>query len=224
MSGIPDIVPYRLPNRHDLPANVATWRVDPARAVLLIHDMQRYFVRYFAAEQRDPLLRNIAALREQCDDDGIPVAFTAQSGDMSTKDRVLLNDFWGAGMTSAPEDRAIVDELGPRPGDWRFTKWRYSAFVRSDLLARMRAACRDQLIICGIYAHVGVLATAVEAFSNDIETFLVADAVADFTLAHHRLALDYAASRCAVVTTTADLPAHRGLFVKDHGMTTGALR
>ena len=44
-----------------------------------------------------------------------------------------------------------------------------------------------------------------EAFTNDIETFLVADAVADFTEAYHRLALDYAAERCALVTTTKSL-------------------
>jgi bifunctional isochorismate lyase/aryl carrier protein len=33
----------------------------------------------------------------------------------------------------------------------------------------------------------------------------VADAVADFSEAEHRLALDYAAGRCAVVTTTDDV-------------------
>ena len=67
------------------------------------------------------------------------------------------------------------------------TKWRYSAFYRSDLLERMRAAGRDQLILCGVYAHVGVLTTALEAFSHDIQPFLVADALGDFTEADHRL-------------------------------------
>jgi trans-2,3-dihydro-3-hydroxyanthranilic acid synthase len=54
-------------------------------------------------------------------------------------------------------------------------------------------------VVCGVYAHVGILMTAVEAFTNDIEAFLVGDAVADFSPAHHRMALDYAAERCAVV-------------------------
>lgn len=81
------------------------------------------------------------------------------------------------------------------------TKWRYSAFHHTDLLTRMRFHQRDQLLVCGVYAHVGVLITAVEAFSHDIETFVIADAVADFTESQHRMALEYAAARCAVVTT-----------------------
>lgn len=85
------------------------------------------------------------------------------------------------------------------------TKWRYSAFFRSDLLARMRDQGRDQLIVCGVYGHVGVLATALDAFTNDIESFLVADAVGDFSAAYHRLALDYAAARCSVVTSTEEV-------------------
>jgi isochorismate hydrolase len=79
------------------------------------------------------------------------------------------------------------------------TKWRYSAFFRSDLLERMRARGRDQLIICGVYAHVGVLATALEAFANDIQPFLVADALGDFSEADQRLALGYTARRCGMV-------------------------
>ena len=93
-------------------------------------------------------------------------------------------------------------KVGPGEDDWVFTKWRYSAFFRSDLLERMRGEDRDQLVLCGVYAHVGVLVTALDAYTNDIQTFLVADAIGDFTADHHRLAVDYAAQRCAVVATT----------------------
>ncbi|MCM1999318.1 phenazine biosynthesis protein PhzD, partial [Pseudomonas aeruginosa] len=83
----------------------------------------------------------------------------------------------------------VVEELAPGPDDWLLTKWRYSAFFHSDLLQRMRAAGRDQLVLCGVYAHVGVLISTVDAYSNDIQPFLVADAIADFSEAHHRMAL-----------------------------------
>ncbi|MEU5702594.1 isochorismatase family protein [Streptomyces aurantiacus] len=204
-TGLPLVEPYVLPGAGELPAAVAPWHAEPDRAVLLVHDMQNYFLRALPQPLRQPLVHNIARLRENCAALGVPVAYTAQPGDMSDADRGLLKDFWGPGMTGDTGHRAVTTELAPGPDDWVFTKWRYSAFFRSGLLARMRGRGRDQLILCGVYAHLGVLMTAVDAFSNDIETFLVADAVADFSAARHRMALDHAARSCAVVTTVEEV-------------------
>ncbi|MDE3723786.1 isochorismatase family protein [Nocardiopsis sp. N85] len=204
MPGIPPIRNYPMPTADALPDNVARWDLDPDRAVLLVHDMQRFFLRPFATteEPYGTLLKNCALLREHAVRAGARVAYTAQPGRMTPGERGLLRDFWGPGMTTSVEDREVVEPLTPGPDDWMFTKWRYSAFHRSDLLERMRAEGRDQLVLCGVYAHVGVLMTGVDAFSHDIRVFLAADAVADFDAEHHRLALEYAATRCAVVAPT----------------------
>ncbi|WP_062207884.1 isochorismatase family protein [Streptomyces sp. NBRC 109706] len=222
MPGIPPVAPYPMPAEPDLPDNTVHWTPDPRRAVLLLHDMQEYFLKPFppAEEPGGSLLANATALRERCVRLGVQVAYTAQPGGMTPQQRGLLSDFWGPGMRAAPEHRGVVAGLAPGPDDWLFTKWRYSAFVRSDLLERMRAGGRDQLIVCGVYAHVGVLMTAVDAFSHDIQPFLVADATADFSPDDHRLALSYAARRAGRVLTTRTLldelgradvpqPAHR---------------
>jgi isochorismate hydrolase len=200
---IPTIEPYPLPTDSMLPANLAPWRVSADRAVLLVHDMQSYFLRPLPEGLRTNLVDNVAALLTRCRALGVPVAFTAQPGGMTEEQRGLLRYIWGPGMRRTESDRAIVEPLAPLPDDWRLVKWRYTAFYRSDLHERMVAAGRDQLIVCGVYAHVGILATAVDSFTRDLETFLVADAVADFSARHHRLALEYAAQRCAVVGTTA---------------------
>ncbi|MFJ2580729.1 isochorismatase family protein [Kitasatospora aureofaciens] len=207
MSGLPPVEPYPLPQPDDLPAPVVDWRADPHRAVLLIHDMQEYFLRPFpvGTSPREPLIRNIARLRGHCAALGVPVAYTAQPGGMTPEERGLLADFWGPGMTLTPQHRRIVTPLEPGPHDWQFTKWRYSAFFRTDLLTRMREAGRDQLLLCGVYAHIGVLTTAVDAFTHDIRAFLAGDAVADLSADHHHSALTYAAQRCAAVVTTAAL-------------------
>ncbi len=205
MPGIPPIRSYAFPTAGDLPANTVDWTPDPDRAVLLVHDMQRFFLAPFPQDVRTRLVNNAAGLRDRCAAAGVPVAYTAQPGGMTTEQRGLLADFWGPGMTPQPADRAVVDELEPAEDDWALVKWRYSAFFNTPLLDRMRESGRDQLILCGVYAHVGVLMSAVDAFTHDIQPFLVADAVADFNEDYHRLALTYAAERCAAVVTAKEV-------------------
>ncbi|MEU6160332.1 isochorismatase family protein [Streptomyces sp. NPDC047130] len=216
MPHIPPVEPYPMPEEGDLPGNTVSWVPDPQRAVLLLHDMQEFFLRPFprTGEPGGSLTANATLLRERCADLGIPVAYTAQPGGMSPEERGLLRDFWGPGMDATPEHRRIAPGLEARPGDWTFTKWRYSAFHKSDLLERMRLHRRDQLIVCGVYAHIGVLMTSVDAYTHDIQPFLVADAVADFSADDHRLALDYVARRAGRVLTTATALAELGAPAK----------
>ncbi len=202
MRGIPLIQDYSMPTIAELPATIPSWQIAPTRAVLLVHDMQRFFLRPLPGALRSALVNNVVTLRDWAVAHQVPIAYTAQPGDMTSEQRGLLADFWGGGMRASTGDRQVVDPLTPTGRDWVFTKWRYSAFYRTELLASLRRHRRDQLILCGVYAHVGVQTTAVEAFSNDIETFFVADAVADFSGTEHRQALEYAAKRCAVVLTT----------------------
>lgn len=202
--GIDPIEPYQVPAENELPAQRVRWSADPGRAVLLIHDMQEYFLRFFPSGQEplETLLKNAVRLREACDDAGIPVVYTAQPGAMTTHQRGLLSELWGPGMGSGQADRAITAELAPKAGDRVLTKWRYSAFHRTPLADVLWQTERDQLIVCGVYAHIGCLTTCVDAFSRDVRAFLVADAVADFSAEKHRTALAMAAGSCAATPTT----------------------
>ncbi|MFP7232699.1 isochorismatase [Bacillus subtilis] len=204
---IPAIQPYQMPTASDMPQNKVSWVPDPSRAVLLIHDMQNYFVDAFTAGASPvtELSANIRKLKDQCAQFRIPVVYTAQPGSQNSADRALLTDFWGPGLNSGPYEEKIITELAPEDDDLVLTKWRYSAFKRTNLLEIMRKQGRDQLIISGIYAHIGCLVTACEAFMEDIEAFFVGDAVADFSLEKHQMALDYAAGRCAFTVTTDSL-------------------
>jgi len=204
---IPPIAPYAMPTAEQLPASRVSWRADADRAVLLVHDMQRYFVRAFdshAAPLPD-VIAGIARLRDVARSAGVPVIYSAQPGDQDPISRGLLQDFWGSGPSDDPDDIAIIGELTPIPGELVLTKWRYSAFQRTDLRARLRDMGRDQLIITGIYTHIGCMATAADAFMQDVQPFLVADATADFSRREHLAALEWAAGRCARVVSVDDV-------------------
>lgn len=204
---LPAIASYSLPGVAELPQNKVSWKPDPQRVLLLIHDMQRYFVDAFPAGQSPmrEVLPNIRKLRESCTALGIPVVYSAQPGGQTPEQRGLLLDVWGPGINGGEHQKQIIEELTPSPQDVRLTKWTYSAFRRTELLELMRARQRDQLIICGIYAHIGCLQTASDAFMNNVKPFLVADALGDFSLSHHQMALNYASKLCAVTLTTQQL-------------------
>lgn len=201
---LPSITPYALPTEAEFPASRPDWQFDHNRAALLIHDMQQYFVDAFepGAEPVTSLTDNIAKLAAAARAAGIPVFYTAQNGDQDRRDRGLQADLWGPGMRHVPEHQPIITPLAPQEGDFTLVKHRYSAFQRSNLETLMRARGRDQLMICGVYAHIGCMMTAGEAFQLDIEPFFVGDALADFSRAWHDAALAQVADCIGVVLST----------------------
>jgi isochorismate hydrolase len=197
---------YTFTSLGDAVANVASWVPAPDRSVLLVHDMQKFFLEPIPPHPRTELVNNCVQLVQRARLAGVPIAYTAQPGSMSPEQRGLLRDIWGPGMDAGPDHRGIVDALLPRTGERVLTKWRYSAFFSTELGDILAEEGRDQLIICGVYAHVGILATALESYSRDVQTFIVRDAVADFSAADHEMALSYAATCCAVVLDTDQVP------------------
>ncbi|MHB9325972.1 isochorismatase family protein [Phytobacter ursingii] len=206
---IPKLTGYALPTANDIPDNKVQWTFEPDRAALLIHDMQEYFLHFWGENcpMMEKVVANIAALRQFCKQHNIPVYYTAQPKDQSDDDRALLNDMWGPGLTRSPEQQQIVAALAPDEVDTVLVKWRYSAFHRSPLEQMLKETGRNQLIITGVYAHIGCMTTATDAFMRDIKPFMVADALADFSREEHLMSLKYVAGRSGrVVMTEALLP------------------
>lgn len=204
---IPRISGYAMPLASEFPTNKTSWTVEADKAVLLVHDMQQYFLNFYDLSQQPipALLQHCQDLIAACHAANIPVVYTAQPGNQTPEHRQLLTDFWGKGLTDDPDIVRIIPQLAPLPQDIVLTKWRYSAFQRTNLLQFMQDSKRNQLIVCGVYAHIGCLLSSADAFMFDIKPFLVGDALADFSREEHEMALKYAAGRCAQVASTSSV-------------------
>ncbi|KAA8881925.1 isochorismatase family protein [Nocardia colli] len=186
-----------------IPPQKVNWTPDRNRAALLVHDMQHYFVKIFNTDEpRTSLIGNTSRLLDCARSARIPVFYSAQPGGMSPQQRGLVADFSGSGMPDDDSERAIVPPLEPIAGDTRLLKHKYSEFFGSELLQLLRDQGRDQLILCGVYANTGVMLTATDAFQNDIQPFLISDALADQTEQGHQRALDWVSTRVARVLNT----------------------
>lgn len=203
---IPKLNHYSLPRAAELAPNRVDWQLDPQRTALLIHDVQHYFISFYGTDNPlvQTMIENIQRIKAYCYQHDIPVYYTAQPIKQGRNERGLLLDMWGAGLQD-PSQQPIVDALAPTKQDIVLTKWRYSAFQKCDFEAQLKAQQRDQLLIVGIYGHIGVMTTAIDAFMRDIQPFVVADAIADFTKDEHMMTLHIIGQRAGKVITTAEV-------------------
>nr|WP_042185047.1 isochorismatase family protein [Kibdelosporangium sp. MJ126-NF4]CEL16477.1 Isochorismatase of siderophore biosynthesis [Kibdelosporangium sp. MJ126-NF4]CTQ90429.1 Isochorismatase (EC 3.3.2.1) of siderophore biosynthesis [Kibdelosporangium sp. MJ126-NF4] len=186
------------------PDQKMNWTPDADRAALLVHDMQHYFVKVFAGNKEPylQLIGNIRRLLDAAHAAKIPVLYSGQPGGMTRAQRGLGYDINGPGMPDDDKERAVVAPIKPSDSDTFVTKWRDNAFHSTNLEQLVRWHRRDQLIVCGIYAFTGVTVTSAHAYWNDIQPFIISDAVADLTAQRHKDALAWGAARTSRILTT----------------------
>ncbi|MGE5537022.1 MAG: isochorismatase family protein [Gemmatimonas sp.] len=83
----------------------------------------------------------------------------------------------------------IVEEIAPKPGDIVLRKTKPSAFFGTPLISQLVALRVDSLFVTGGATSGCVRASAVDAFSNNYPTTLVADCCFDRFEASHAMTL-----------------------------------
>lgn len=204
---LPKVPAYELPSADEFSANRVAWAPKVERGALLIHDLQQHFVDIFEGGCGQggvlgPVLDRVVELLDWARRHDLLIIYTAQPARQSPEQRGLLTDMWGPGLSGDDEGAELVAAIAPRAGDVVLTKWRYSAFVHTELEQCLAQHNCNELYITGVYGHIGCAATACDAFMRDIKAFVVRDAIADFSAEHHRAALEYVATRCGAVIDT----------------------
>jgi bifunctional isochorismate lyase/aryl carrier protein len=194
------IFPYVMPTPAMLPGDTTGWSLDPSRAALVVLNLQRRFVRVLEEEGAPvaELLANTVRLVDAAHAGGVPVIHSVPAGERGPALYVRR-----PGPSADRDGEAFAEQVAPRTGDAVLTARKHSAFARTRLDSRLRDLKRDQVVIAGLFARVGVLMTAADAWVQDLEPFVVADAIADASAGSHGFALEWVADTCGAVTSTA---------------------
>ena len=140
----------------------------PTNAALIVIDVQQGFLDPRWGRRNHPQAeRNIAALLAAWREAGRPL-FHVQHGSRSAT---------GAFYPGTP-GHAFKPEAQPLPGEIVIPKDVNSAFIGTDLEARLRASNIDTVVLCGLTTDHCVSTTARMAGNLGFQTFLVEDACA----------------------------------------------
>ena len=200
------IAPYRMPGAECLQRNKVDWGLRARDAVLVLHDMQNFWLDFY--QQPEPLIRALRQLRDLCDVIGVPVVMTSAQRPQHPAERGLSRDLWGPGIGGADyhaRDTQFVQALQMRPHDHHIVKEKYSAFFNTPLQDVLARTGRRQIVLCGVFAHHGVMLTAADAFMRNYQVFMPVDGVADYCLDDHLLAVNYVAQMCGKIMLLADV-------------------
>jgi nicotinamidase-related amidase len=152
------------------------------RAALLVVDMEHDFVHGVmavpgAVELVDRLVPLLRAARVAT----VPVIFVTQALRASGADLGPLERFEPVRERRALQEHGegvrVVAELEPSEDDQYVVKRRFSAFLGTDLDVLLRSMGIEQVVVCGVSAHVCCDTTVREAFQLGYATLYVSDGV-----------------------------------------------
>lgn len=195
----PDVTAYDPRTLADLSAGLG-FSVDPDRCTVLVLP---YYVHVLDKLTSDPVVQGAARVVEWARSQRIPVIASAPKPAFQIAQRGLGGRVWGLG----PDE----GEASERCLEWTddvvwVHKRSLSAFYATDLEVELRRTGRDQLLVVGVYASQGIVATAFDALARDVELIVVTDAVADTSPGLHELAMRQVARSVGQVVYLDDPP------------------
>lgn len=154
-------------------------------ALLLIDLQADYFADDELARCRDDVVAACNSLATAAHRAGVPVleVVTIHDHDKSTWTLSMVEDDQGMVLRGTPGAERVE---GLEPGaSTRLEKTRDSAFLHTDLEARLRRQGVRRLVLCGVSTESCVAATARDAFALDLAVVLVSDATASVSREEH---------------------------------------
>lgn len=189
--------------------NIHKWPFDINKAVLLVVDMQRYFL-----EERGhgfacggvAALSNVQRLMAHFRERKRPVVFTQHVHRKDGSDVGILGKWWEeVGPIEGTPDAEIDPRVRPLEGEIIVRKNRYSAFYHTNLDEILKKMGAREIVIIGVMTNICCESTARDAFFRDYMVRFVADATGTVKEEMHKGTLLNLAYAFADICTTEEL-------------------
>ena len=177
---------------HIAPFNTHTMRLNREKAVLLVVDMQ-----YFFLDPASPtftcgglaILPNLKKVIQAFRQAGRPVIFSRHVHHPDGLDAGIMGWWWeGMCLEGSPESE-IHEEISPLPNEKVIFKHRYSAFYNTDLDTILRTLKVEDIVIAGIMTNMCCESTTRDAYYRDYRVFFLADGTGSITEEMHLASL-----------------------------------
>jgi isochorismate hydrolase len=161
----------------------------PARAALLVLDMQAYFLRetsHAFIPSATAIIPGIQELIRVFADHQRPIIFTRHTNTPSDASQMA---FWWKDLLrpDIPESK-IIPELDTTTGVV-LGKHQYDAFYGTDLEQILRTAGVGEVVVTGVMTHLCCETTARTAFMRGFGVIFAVDGTATYTEAFHRASI-----------------------------------
>jgi biuret amidohydrolase len=168
-------------------------KILPSNTALLVIDMERDFVDVGAVQETPggrelvPTINQLIAWARKF---GVPVIFTHEMHRIDQSDYGIELEFDPIHCLEGTKGCELTDGLDMQPHDYRIlNKRRYDCFLGTDLDLLLRSKRIENLVCCGVTAHVCVMSTVYTARNLDYRVIVPQDAIAGVTPDHYRAAL-----------------------------------
>ena len=187
------------------PFNEHAMQLEPAKAALLVIDMQEFFL-----DPASPsftcgglaILPNLRLLIDAFRLAGRPVIYSRHVHHPDHIDSGIMGWWWKGMCVEGTPESEVHHEIAPLPSEKVVIKHRYSAFYNTDLETVLRVQGIEQLVITGVMSNMCCESTARDAYFRDYRVFFLADATGSITEEMQLATLLNVGFGFAYVTTT----------------------
>lgn len=159
--------------------NPHRWDIRVRGSVLLVVDMQRYFLDEASSRFSvggHAIVPNVIRLVRSFRSASRPVIFTQHQHEQSDLDNDVMRAWWGEVILAGTRDAELCPDIIRENDELLIIKKRYSAFFETELEQCLTESDVTDIVIAGVKTNLCCESTARDAYYRNYRVFVPADA------------------------------------------------